>query len=594
LYNNGTRRNIQFSLDVVVHQIMKTKNLKIQSHSATFKFLVFVLPGTLFFIVGARPIEPMNGQDGYVYIGIVARTTDFLLRFPDSYFGMRFGYIFPSNIFHWIFGFEIGHHLIRFVFLGCIALLLTIRGQIQKSNVIVMVVLLSLSPIVLVSTFSTYTMSLGALFLLSGILIVAIYRTDDSWDFFWVGTSSALLAMAWNSHLQLLLPSAVLLATIIIDRVLENTDQRIKSLLWYSIAGLCGTAIVCAFGVLVMGSRYGIWNPWAPSLEFVSGDAEDAFKSSGLDWIAWRHYVLLVPMSICVGTAVWMTEKNQVLRSVVKRLTLAITSLFLVYVFYQWGVRSIALETYFHSSGLMMSSFVSLVISVGVLLNRSNRKLLVGISIVVIFLLSYILGVQLNLDFLVIGLVTSSVVIYFLLELFFCRAKVGKSLVLLAAVVSLITVSSPHDFPATVGGYRSDPLYDEALFAYEPSSMDKASVLNQISQMLPSLPRDPGDIRVWFEPGSKFDQLSAPLLWYKSALQAPSDPGPPTISEYSEHILRSLRPRFIVIVDGSKERVNAGSDSLRETNLYRSVWTRTFATSSFTVNVAVLEIESFK
>ena len=190
--------------------LLLLKKFKAERSSIVFTGFLVLLPVLVFYAVGARSIEPINGQDGYAYIGIVARTQDFLARFPDSYFGTRFGYVLPSVLFHRLFGFEVGHHLLRFLLLGCVALLMRIRGEIKKSAVVVMVILFCLSPVVLVSTFSTYTMSLGALFLLLGLLILAIYDSKGTSNLLFTALSSAMLAMAWNSHLQLLMPSIVI------------------------------------------------------------------------------------------------------------------------------------------------------------------------------------------------------------------------------------------------------------------------------------------------------------------------------------------------------------------------------------------------
>ena len=490
---------------------MKIQNYELRTRTLAFMALLFILPGVLFYAVGARSIEPINGQDGYAYIGIVARTSDFLSRFPDSYFGTRFGYIFPSDLFHWMFGFEVGHHVLRFISLGFVAVFLTIRGHIRPGNVIVMVLLLSSSPIVLVSTFSTYTMSLGALFLLFGVLVLAIYRNEDRMDFLLVGLSSALFAMAWNSHLQLLLPSAVLLVVMIIDRVFEKKHGKLTSLFWYSIAGLGGAILVAGTGALFLGSRYGLWNPWAPAFGFVDSSAGDAFKSNGFNWITWRHYVLLAPLAILVGGGVCLTEKNPYLRTVMRRMTIASSSLLSVYVLYQWGLRNIMFETYFHSSGLMVCCYVTLLIATGILLNRLNNDLGNNIAIIGSFFSANIISTRVETPFGWVIFATTTVLLLFMLTLFFRKELIGVALVSLTALTSWITVSSPHDFPATAGGYRTDPLYDQALFSFDKSSMNRGSALNQISLMLPSLPRDIGEIRIWFDPLSRHDQLSAPF-----------------------------------------------------------------------------------
>jgi hypothetical protein len=569
------------------------KKIKMNRSAIAFAGLLVLLPVLVFYATGARSIEPINGQDGYAYIGIVARTQDFLSRFPDSYFGTRFGYILPSVLFHRMFGFEVGHHLLRFLFLGCAALLMRIRGHIKKSTVVVMVILFCLSPIVLVSTFSTYTMSLGALFLLFGLLILAIYDLADVSNLFIAALSSALLAMAWNSHLQLLLPSIVMFGALIIDRSLEKEARRFLYLVQLGIAGVIGATITCALGSVILGTRYGVWNPWAPGLRFAGSPINDAFKSSGFEWITWRHYVLLVPLSLLMGVAAWLTEENQTLRLVMRRMTLACLGLLFVYVLYQWGMGGIAFETFFHSSGLMICSLATFIIAIGLLLNRAKKAFLVSVLVILCSLISYVVGARIETDFLPLLLVFLGVCFVLLFALRLQKSFIYFSLVSLVMVAAWLTVSSPHDFPATTGGYRTDPLYDDALFSFDKHSMSRGSVLNEISLQLPSLPMESGNIKIWFDPISKYDQLSAPFLWYKSALQSPSDLGPPELSQFSKQVVQQTPPKFIVVLDGNKEKVKSGSRELKTAWNYDLRWLKSYSSGGMIVYVALLENKTF-
>lgn len=569
--------------------LLLLKKFKAERSSIVFTGFLVLLPVLVFYAVGARSIEPINGQDGYAYIGIVARTQDFLARFPDSYFGTRFGYVLPSVLFHRLFGFEVGHHLLRFLLLGCVALLMRIRGEIKKSAVVVMVILFCLSPVVLVSTFSTYTMSLGALLLLLGLLILAIYDSKGTSNLLFTALSSAMLAMAWNSHLQLLMPSIVIFGILIIDKSLEKETGHFLSLVQFGIAGLVGAGITCALGSVILGTRYGMWNPWTPSLRFANGPVKDAFKSSGYDWITWRHYVLLVPLSILVGGAVWLSEKNLILRRFMRRMTLATTGLFIVYAFYQWGLGGIGFETFFQSSGLLTCSLVTFVFAVGLLIDRKRNSFWMNLSLVLGALGAYVVGARVEARFEFVTTTTLIVSSLFLLSVRFQKTISSISLVALVATSGLLTVSSPHDFPATAGGYRTDPLYDDALFSYDKNSMERGKILDLISLELPSLPAESGTIKVWFDPLSRYDQLSAPFLWYKSALQSPSDTGPPEISEFSKQLVQDSPPRFIVVLDGSYEKVKGGIHELKLAWDYDLRWLKSYSSGDLTVFVALLE-----
>ena len=573
---------------------MKIQNYELRTRTVAFMALLFVLPGVLFYAVGARSIEPINGQDGYAYIGIVARTSDFLSRFPDSYFGTRFGYIFPSDLFHWMFGFEVGHHLMRFVILGTVAVLFKARGRLRNSVAIVVVVLFSISPIVLVSTFSTYTMSVGAIALLLAVLLFAMYDTGRVGEFVIPALSSAVLAIAWNSHLQLLLPSVVIFAILLCDRVFESKGKRLATFLTIGSAGLVGASITCLAGVLLLGTRYGIWNPWAPALEFTSGPSNDLFKSDGFDWITWRHYVLLAPIAIVTCAITCLTERDPFLRRILRRLTLVLVGLLLVYIYYQWVLRNIGFETFYHSSGFLTVCVATLALSVGVLLNRDNHTVAIGIAVLTFAVIAYVGGANVGGNFLFVLVTAFVILITITVSAIYMQQVFRLSILSLVGLSAWITVSSPHDFPATPGGYRTDPLYDTALFSYDKSSMDRASVVNEISLMIPSRPSTDGEIRIWFNPSTPYDQLSAPFLWYKSALQAPNDPPPPAITPTVERHLSESKPRFIAVIDGNMEHVSDGIGELTNRASYRLVWKRTVTSGSFSAHVAFLELNSFQ
>jgi hypothetical protein len=562
---------------------------RITSFSATG--IIASIPVLVFFASGARSIEPINGQDGYAYVGVVARTQDFLERFPDSYFGTRFGYVLPSEIFEWIFGFKVGHHMLRFFLLAVVVVLMTIRKRIGFSNSLVVATLFCLSPIVLVSTFSTYPMAVGALALLLGVLVFSIFDHDESPRLLVPAISSSLLAISWNTHLQLLLPSLVLFSVLIGDRVIHEKNQKVLLLVQYGVAGVIGALGTCFTGVLILGTQYGVWNPWAPAFEFASGTSIETFKSEGFAWVTWRQYVLLTPVSIAVGIAVWRSEGDPLIRRTIRRMTLVTISLLITYSYYQWILRNITFETFFHSSGLFIVSTSLLLLSVGALLNRESVSSKVfRVAIVITAVLFYVAGSRIEGNFLLLCIlaITICATIFIFLK---SRGSIFRLSILgLIGLSSVVTVSSPHDFPATAGGYRTDPLYDDALFSYDRGSMNRAVVVNKISRMLPTKSNFPGEIRVWFEPTSPVDQLSAPLLWYRSALQGLGDPPLPALTPTVIENLE-MKPRFIVIIAKDQRQSNSSYVEIRKIANYRIRWSKEVSSDNFVAYVTLLEYQ---
>jgi hypothetical protein len=566
-----------------------TEKLSKRIKSLTATGIIVSIPVLVFFAVGARSIEPINGQDGYAYVGVVARTQDFLGRFPDSYMGTRFGYVLPSELFSWIFGFKVGHHLLRFAMLAAVVVLLRIRKRFNLSNSIVVAALFCSSPIVLVSTFSTYPMSVGAIALLLGALVFTTFDNEESPRLFVPFVSSALLAVSWNTHLQLFLPSLVVFGVMVGDRVIREKDKKILLLVRYGAAGLVGALGTCFIGISILGTRYGMWNPWAAAIEFARGTSIETFKSEGFAWITWRQYVLLTPISIAVGIAVWRSETDPVIRRTIRQMTLVTVSLSVTYSYYQWILQNIALETFFHSSGLFIVSISLLLLSIGALLNRKSvSSKIFRLAILLTAGLFYAVGSHIDGDFLLLLLLAVTICVAIVICLKRRISFLRVSILGLIGLTSVVTVSSPHDFPATAGGYRTDPLYDDALFSFDRGSMNRAVVVNEISIMLPTQTEFPGEIRVWFEPTSPIDQLSAPLLWYRSALQGPGDPPLPEISSTVRSNLKA-KPRFIVIIAKDQRQSNLGSVEIMKISSYRVRWSKEVRSDNFAAFVTLLE-----
>jgi hypothetical protein len=118
--------------------------------------------------------------------------------------------------------------------------------------------------------------------------------------------------------------------------------------------------------------------------------------------------------------------------------------------------------------------------------------------------------------------------------------------------------------------------------------MDRASVVDEISRMLPSRPEYEGDLKIWFEPTSPIDQLSGPFLWYRSALHSPIDPPLPAVTPTVTANLRK-HPRFVVIIGKNFEQVRTSSLEVQKISQYTNLWIRQVQSGNFVATVGLLE-----
>jgi hypothetical protein len=400
---------------------------------------------------------------------------------------------------------------------------------------------------------------------------------------------AAILALAWNSHLQLLLPAVVVIAIITIDNAAHQKLNLSKYIIKHAGAALVGTVLVCFTGSVIYGIKYGLWDMWTPGLKFASKEPEKIFETRGFEWITWRQYVLLVPVSASLGIAAWVTEENLIIRRALRQLTLAVVGIFSVYAFYQWILKGISLEIFFHSSGLFVATVGLLTLSIGCILRRNSNIAIQAIAFVCVSLAMYAISANFDGYFPALLAVATLTIGFVLCTGFYMKQILSISAIFALAVSSWVTVSSPHDFPASAGGYRTDPLYDMALFSYDRSSLNRASVVDQISRIIPCFPSIQGDLLVWFNPTSPIDQLSAPFLWYKSSLQDELDPALPTVTPTVRRKIQSANSKYIVIIGKDLAEATAASKAIRDIAPYEERWRKNFSKADFVAVTVFLE-----
>ena len=128
-----------------------------------------------------------------------------------------------------------------------------------------------------------------------------------------------------------------------------------------------------------------------------------------------------------------------------------------------------------------------------------------------------------------------------------------------------------------------------ALFSYDRSSLNRASVVDQISQDIPGFPSARGNLLVWFNPSSPIDQLSAPFLWYKSSLQDELDPALPTVTPTVSRKIQSANSKYIVVIGKDLAEVTTASKAIIDLAPYEERWKKKTSESDFEAVIAFLE-----
>lgn len=570
----------------------RLKSLGGLARSETFlrPLLLLVTPGVLVFVLGVRAIEPTNGQDGYLYVGAVARLRDFLTRFPDAYYGARFGYILPSWVFTRVLGFESGFYALRLGLLGAVCVLMGLRGSLRPAAALLATVIFCTAPIVLVATFNTYTLSTGVLTLVLGSLLLATTGEFDRSSISRVFVAGMALGLSWNSHFVALPVCGVVFVVFIADQMWTRRPDAARQAAAYCAAFALGTGIVVISALLIYGLRFDLWNVYGPTLAQAGEQTDVFYLEPGWRWLSWRHYLLVGPLAVVAGAVAWRCETNGPRCAVVRRLTLFSGTSLGLFAFFQWFQDDPLLATYFYSALPLALSTATLAVACAVIVDRDFRHVTaVAVAAVVLvptltFVASRVKG---SYAAVLAGCVVAAALAVFAARRAGAGRGAGVGAVLAAALWA--AVSSPHDFPATPGGFRTDPRYDDALFAYDTAALDRAKIVDSFARALPSLPRQRGELRVWFDAAGPFDQLSAPFVWYRSALQAPGDAVLPNITPTVRDRILIERPRYVVIVDGQEVDAAQGASRLMGLAPYRTLWHQAFTRGQTVVYVILLE-----
>jgi hypothetical protein len=344
-------------------------------------------------------------------------------------------------------------------------------------------------------------------------------------------------------------------------------------------------------GVVIYGVQFDIWNVFEPTFLQARKPTGDLFLEPGIEWVTWRHYLLVGPLAVLVSLAAWRTEKNPVARVVLRRLTVFSGLGVALFSVLQWSNTSPLLAIYFYSAIPLALCTLSLAVSVAAVFSRSSGAVSVvtSVAVAIATVTAFKNGVQVNTEFrlLLIAAVLAICILAWGALLRPVMHVFGTGVVL--CVASWAAVSSPHDFPSSPGGYRSDPFYDGALFASNDITLERAQIVHDLSKLLPSLPAERGELLVWFESGGPLDQLAAPFAWYRSALQSPSDPRAPEVTETVRWSLLERRPRFVLIMDVQEPEMLRSVEAVRSIAPYAVAKQRPLRSGTTVVHLTLLE-----
>jgi len=552
--------------------------------------VVLVTPTAVCLVAGVDLYFGVPEVDSYIYVGAVSRLGDFLARWPDWYYHYRFSYLLPEWLFESTLGPTLGYLALRFVLLGLVGwtLLDTRRRGASAPIAVTTTAIFCISPVVLRAVFSTYTPALGVLFLVLAIGVMFPVRAPLNLRPGRALAGGALLAASWNAIPMTLPISGLVMAVAVLDALVEDRLKNLGRQIGVSLCLLAGTAAVMLSGTLIYGIRFGRWNVFGPLIAQAGQPSADVFIEKGLDWLTWRHYLFVIPLSIALGLVAFVSESDSGTRRGLRRLTLAVTAMSVSFMIFQWGFESPLLSLFYYSACILVPSWYLVCRSIGVVLglHRSRVAVLAAGSVVVV-VFGLLVGGAWNPGFPVVVAIVGLGGAVLAASLITRRRLVGAMAVGLV-VSSLVTTSSPHDFPLDPTTVRADPRYDDALFTDDDQGRDRYDLARRYAESLPSLPERPGRLRVWWRVSAPapVGSIQSAMIYNRSSM-----PGLdlPNLTPTDLTFLDLERPRFLVLMDNESAIVDQGLAALRDAGVpYQLEGRRVLSAGDFSIDVAVL------
>lgn len=553
--------------------------------------LLFSLPAVLCLALGVQLAGRMNGVDEFIYVGAVERLNDFVHRWPDTYYAVRFGYLVPEWLFARVFGADLGYLVLRFAILGVIATTMRLRGIMRLLPSVFGTLILVTSPIVLGAAFNTYVASLGTLFALLGAALLACGSATTPRSAIRVFIGGAALALAWNSHFAFLPICAIIMTVFAVDELAASRRSDRLRRVWLTTCVGLGSFATILIGVAVYRWQFQVSDVFGPTFRQAKQDTNPVFIGSSTDWLAWRHYLLLGPLAVVVGAITWTTELDQQRRMVARRLT-AMTFLSLAaFAWFEWVRNDPLLSIFYYSCLPLALGVLTLAFSLMIVTSRmapTQQPKFVAVAAISLLSVLHFASV-LKPSYVIVVLGALVVAAFAILGARGLPHWQFISLAIALLASSWFTVSSPHDFAGANGAFRVDPYYDHILFEYDLTGIDQLRVAREFAQSLPTLPANRGEIRVWFDSTGSMNQVISTLVWYRSALQRETDPPMPALSQVVTDRVTLDRPRYVVVLDDQATDVVSGVEKIQKLAPYRIVWVKVFQHGPWTANATLLE-----
>jgi 4-amino-4-deoxy-L-arabinose transferase-like glycosyltransferase len=528
-------------------------------------------PVVLFYLLQAEPYFRQNNLDPQIYMGYAYEPDSLFHRFGNTtYYGVRFGLLWPMEIATKIFGVTAGYFALRWVLamIGGGLVYWSLRRLASRPVAAVAALTLITSPVALRALMTAYSDTTSLPYLAGGTaLLIAARTVERRW--MTILPAGMLLALAVHSNP---FNAAIVMIVVVCWMLTEIPSRR------WAIASDAAVLLAAAVGVTILGlavyqARFGDWNIIKPSIDAaraISGDGGKAFRSPTNEWLKY-HLHLYLPVLLLLAFVTVNLRRLRGLQAWEVATSLMLLGVYLFLIAQQFLLKSTMLETYYYASAL--APFEALVIgAVFSTLWRSSNLAVAwqwgATSLVVVLpLLRNVALPNLEVDRFPTIPVLVSATTAALLPVGIRREPAGRSLPAVVASTALVagTFLILHAPPRTLpSGTLFHPRYEAALGNQDWAGLDVYRLSHEIQDITPPLRSSDGVILVWpaWDEDPTAGTLAGPFVGFSSNFQS-QGPGLPFVDEWRVARIRSENIDQLVAFSVSEDELDNGVSALQ-------------------------------
>jgi hypothetical protein len=539
---------------------------------------VVISPFALFTMLRAEPFSRQNGIDPFIYLGYSFDQKNLFARYGPTYYGVRFGLLFPIKITTRLFGTVGGYYVLRYALalLAAGTVYAALRRTHGRGTAALGGVLLLTSPMFLRALMTAYSDTTGVPYLTASLALVVLTvgmppsraRTVA------LGAVGLLVALAAHSN-----PVNVAVGGIV---VFCATAVELPRRRWRTAGDLAALALpavlVTAAAAGYYEWRFGTGNIAKPSIDAIhaySGANGESFLAPTNDWLWYRFHLYIAPLTL----ASWVILRARHRRDVTSGELVVMGSLVLTYallVVQQFGMRNASLEVYFYTSSLTGPMVLALVFTIAAALRRNPAREQITAALaalaVLLPLVRNIAWPDFEFDFgpwvpLLVLLCLGAVTLVAVRGPGLAAAPTtfaATAAVALVVVNTAFLFGAPRNPPLTDGQtFRFDPHFESALGNPDYSGLDWYKLTHDLVRQTPDLASDEGTVLFWYPDSDNIiNSLQSAFLWRQSALMS-TGPGMPFLDDWRINRLVEQRARWLVTLAERPASLDEGLAALR-------------------------------